>query len=983
MTKKLLILSFILFCVSVFSQEHIRYTTKQGLPSNYIYDIAEDSDGFMWFATNRGLVKFNGDSFKTFTIKDGLPNNDTWLLESDLQNRLWYFSKSNFQGFIKKDSIYKFPTEYNEVITPAYTFKSKDSLWFLSGSGLQTVNANQIKSSSLYNIDSYPNYMKKIDSLGRKFGFSTLLVRIVFNPISKEFVIIKQNELVFFDWNYKLINQTNFLFPNPLSNDKIFVSGLLYNQIGYYALDKGILFIDFKTKQSKHIEYKDVFQKKDIKHLRCRAVYDGIQVSVPGHLLLLDYNLNITNTYSFPEAKSNRTSYKDSQGNIWLADFISAISFISNSQVQANYYLKNKSVKKIEKLDKTLFAGVDFEGFFSLDSPRNLFIHGANESNITSIISHIKKDPSTENAFLISGSKSYRYNNNVLTPVIFGKMKAYKDDNPSHFKDLVYYKNKLFGITAQSLLVKENNQTKFLLYKTGMSRTAVYNDKLFVGGSDGLHVLINDSLLKPNHKSELLKVSITSFMTTKKGLLVGTGGRGVYIYNNNQVIHLTHTDGLNIQRIRQKDNDLWLATQNGVQILSLDLNNLQASKITNAFYDSDGLLQNNTNDIYLQDSLLYVASDIGLARINLKNPVYKKKPQLYFKTFQDTISFKNEERDNISISFSTLNFVNQDYLKYEYRLLPTQKDWIETKTTTLNFNNLSPKKYTLQVKVRDQHHNESIEKIQVFVKPVWWETNIAKIGMVLGLLFLFILIDRKVRKRIRVKEEMKVEQNSRLVQLELQSLRSQMNPHFVHNSLNAIQYYIQRNEVELSEEYLVKFSKLIRLFFEYSRRQNISIKEEVSLLKNYLQIEQLRFEEKLKFDINIDQNIDTEEQEIPSMLLQPIVENAVNHGLFHKKGNGRIYIHFKNIHPNTIQVIIEDDGIGFNRAKEIFKSSAKNYQSRSSEVLRERLELLNRSKNWLIDYKLTDKEEMDKTNISLKEKTGSIAILKFIKMNEK
>src|SRR5690606_12049967 len=125
--------------------------------------------------------------------------------------------------------------------------------------------------------------------------------------------------------------------------------------------------------------------------------------------------------------------------------------------------------------------------------------------------------------------------------------------------------------------------------------------------------------------------------------------------------------------------------------------------------------------------------------------------------------------------------------------------------------------------------------------------------------------------RIRKKEETKAQQEKRVAGLELQALRSQMNPHFVHNSLNAIQYFIQRNEVELSENYLSKFSQLIRLFFEYSRKQNITIEEELVLLKNYLEIEQLRFEEKLHYKIEVDESIDQEEQLIPSMLLQPIV----------------------------------------------------------------------------------------------------------------
>ena len=162
-----------------------------------------------------------------------------------------------------------------------------------------------------------------------------------------------------------------------------------------------------------------------------------------------------------------------------------------------------------------------------------------------------------------------------------------------------------------------------------------------------------------------------------------------------------------------------------------------------------------------------------------------------------------------------------------------------------------------------------------------------------------------------------------------------------------------------------KFSQLIRLFFEYSRRQTITIKEELELLTNYLDIEKLRFEEKLNYNITVCEKIDVEEQRIPSMLLQPIVENAVNHGLFHKKENGTVEVLFKQLKEDSFKVTIKDDGIGINKAKSIFKASSKNYQSNSSNVLKE----------WQVDYKIEDISEIEK------DKTGTIVTLIFTQLN--
>ncbi len=242
------------------------------------------------------------------------------------------------------------------------------------------------------------------------------------------------------------------------------------------------------------------------------------------------------------------------------------------------------------------------------------------------------------------------------------------------------------------------------------------------------------------------------------------------------------------------------------------------------------------------------------------------------------------------------------------------------------------------------------------------------VGVASVVLFMSFII-RKT-KIFRGQLQAELEHQKKLHAMELKALRGQMNPHFVHNSLNAIQYYIQRHEVELSENYLVKFSKLIRLFFEYSRRQHITIKDEVHLLESYLDIEKLRFEEKLSYSVEVDPRIEQDEHILPSMLLQPLVENAVNHGVFHKNESGNIDVRFNYIDNASFEVTIQDDGIGLNKAKELYARSSRNYQSRSSAVLEERLELLNQTGNWNVQFSLQDRSEFS-------NETGTLARLIF------
>ncbi len=229
------------------------------------------------------------------------------------------------------------------------------------------------------------------------------------------------------------------------------------------------------------------------------------------------------------------------------------------------------------------------------------------------------------------------------------------------------------------------------------------------------------------------------------------------------------------------------------------------------------------------------------------------------------------------------------------------------------------------------------------------------IAIILALVFLFAVFLNKKNKLINEKATLELEYQKRMYQTELKALRAQLNPHFVHNSLNAILYYVQQNDVDKSEKYLSTFSKLIRQYFEYSRKQEVTLAEEVDLLQNYLDIEKLRFEDKFAYHITTDASLDVQETFLPSMLLQPLVENAVNHGVFHKKGLGTIQITFSPLtNQDGIEITVHDDGIGLDASKRLYKQSTRSHRSNSSQVLQERLQLLKEANKWDIQYNMTD-----------------------------
>ncbi|MEO1413020.1 MAG: histidine kinase, partial [Bacteroidota bacterium] len=195
--------------------------------------------------------------------------------------------------------------------------------------------------------------------------------------------------------------------------------------------------------------------------------------------------------------------------------------------------------------------------------------------------------------------------------------------------------------------------------------------------------------------------------------------------------------------------------------------------------------------------------------------------------------------------------------------------------------------------------------------------------------------------------------NQKFAELELRALQAQMNPHFIFNALHAIQDFIFRKNERVANRYLVKFSRLMRLFLESSKEKYIRLAEEVKLLQLYVELEKLRFEDKFDFQINISQSLATSMIEIPSMLLQPFVENAINHGLVHRESNGLLRVDFA-LEERTLHCTIEDNGIGRQRAMEIKSQSIKSYKSRGMQLVEERQRVWKIIGKAAVDIHITD-----------------------------
>ncbi|MFY7910952.1 MAG: sensor histidine kinase [Emticicia sp.] len=213
-----------------------------------------------------------------------------------------------------------------------------------------------------------------------------------------------------------------------------------------------------------------------------------------------------------------------------------------------------------------------------------------------------------------------------------------------------------------------------------------------------------------------------------------------------------------------------------------------------------------------------------------------------------------------------------------------------------------------------------------------------------------------------------------VTELELRTLQLQMNPHFVFNALNAVQSFILTRDSISANNYLSKFANLIRLFLDSSRSKYITLSDEIKLLSLYVEMEKLRFDNKFEFHLDISPDVN-QFMDIPTMILQPFIENAINHGLRYKETKGNLYINFYN-QGKFLVCRIEDDGVGRERAKQIQAKSRKGYQSQGLKITEERLRTFNMIADSDIRFSITDRLDSSEELIN---DVGTLIEIKFPK----
>ncbi|MGJ8684694.1 MAG: histidine kinase [Nonlabens sp.] len=893
-------------------QSYVNYSEKDGLPSNHVYKITQDVDGFIWIATDEGLVKYNGSEFKIFTTRDGLPTNDIWNIFPGNDGKLWYIAKSTSMGYILHDQVHDFKNVDEDItMDPIYTGFTGDQL-IPSG----TFHSYLLNDENQWEQQEFENTDHKV---------------LISSVIHKDF-----NKLSSSQANSGRItaitpeNKTH-TFVDSITRIDSYSRGQLTDSLYVINNKMSYNYVDLNNLKLKQYSYENELGVTSLKYARIHLANNRIQFTGEHVVTFLNNELKPESLIHIPKELNSHYSFIDKENTVWIATFNSGIYKHALNEKNITTELDTYKIKDIKYVDNDVIALVEEKGFYKYNEGLKTFESFIDNNHFLYDAIYLPQTNSSyfftkKNIYTITDGKQINHEFNVVN----------ESARSLDYHDGYLYSHFTAGIKRLAPYSLEELESWYL----GSARCEVsFKDELIVGVSNGLYQLENEKFEKIPALANFDKPVIDLKTINDHQMLVSTSGYGIYLTDLETIELLDGSEFLKANNPFFQDNQLYVPTNQGIYHYEyVD----QTFLLRNRWNNTNGLPTHKINGVLKLDDKLMIATNKGIIHL----PIDYKSEQGLLDLYIESGNYQEENlTQNNTVTYSentvtrfvvkSLDYRNNQNLHYDFKLAPNQTDWVTTNSSNLSFSDLGPGSYQLQLR------GENVTKsIDFTIEPKWYQAWWFYILSLLSLITAVVFITKYLTKKSQEKKNKELLQSQKLSELQLKALRSQMNPHFVFNSLTAIQYYINENDFETSDKYLVKFSRLVREFFELSKEQYITVEREIELLKNYLDLEKLRFKSKLSYEIIVDPVLDIHDK-LPSMLLQPIVENAVNHGIFNKSTAGKVIVKFKRLDKDRIKIHIIDDGVGmkFNKDDNRYKSSS---------VLDDRLKYLRASGLWEI-----------------------------------
>jgi ligand-binding sensor domain-containing protein len=881
-----------------------QFTEADGLPSMQTYEMVQDSNGILWIGTENGLVSYDGESFKRFSHPQ-LVNNDIIEIALDKNGVIYFLNLSNQIAYVKSDTVQIMNTEFIEGrIRNLVTTKQKNYILF-------NPNVDSLSGVMQFTLLNNGDFIfEKLPD--QRFIYKNSNNSVQLHPNSSRLIYEKSNiyttpdSLIYFIENYIFLEIDSSLFR--ATEPKKFERLKKYQEKYFVFYDKGVMIFDTESKEQltlfNDITINTVFKDKE-DNLWFSTRRDGL-FKVPSTNFKDQSNHTV-----LIRGKGINDIIQDENGNKYVGTTSGEVIIYSRE----NKILRNVKISRISRPVSFLKS-------------RNKFF-GLSIKNICSI------DTETKN---IVGLKDYAMNikSLVLYNDLFyvGTRSGILDLNPKEYQYPEPIKGKyLKDRWISSLFLNEQDSILYIGTLKG-----IYKSKL------------NDDL-NPIRLGDAKDYVVSSIQgDNQNSIWIGTHNSGVLRLKDDQVVEKYNvSNGLEsnkINNIRLSGKSLVVSTDEGVNIVNLESGKIKTIREQLGSSSKDIVVCEVFDDEY------WVGSNSGLTIIKtdqiekLKNG----KPTLSLKNmYANGVKLEYIENLQLDHTINTIliNFNNISFNNYnksiKYRIKENDTSWVQTTDPLIRLQSLKQGKYTIEaigMNALDEGGNKV--SMSFTINPPWWQTLWARIIGVLLIIGVVQVLVRIRSKRIRKEETTKREYLTQINNIKDQALQLQMNPHFIFNSLNAIQGFIGTDEEELAMNFLARFARLIRLIFEHSKGNSITFEEELEFMHLYLDLEKLRFKDKVNVSITVDSELQNIKDiiKVPPLLIQPIVENSFKHGLFHKKGKGNLMIDY-SLKDDILKVVVQDDGIGRKEAEKITMKNSDIHTSSGIVTTQERIDLLN------------------------------------------
>ncbi|HHG84634.1 MAG TPA: hypothetical protein ENJ82_07785, partial [Bacteroidetes bacterium] len=478
--------------------------------------------------------------------------------------------------------------------------------------------------------------------------------------------------------------------------------------------------------------------------------------------------------------------------------------------------------------------------------------------------------------------------------------------------------------------------------------------RVYVGSNDGLWLVDLESGEIHRHANKLLWGKIFAIEGDEKGRIwVATDGAGVVVLDRDKCYQMGKKEGLNSNICRRicldKNGGVWMGTQSGVNYLAPEMDLSQP--VIRSVGENEGLPSNEIRALAAYENEMLIGTTDGLARMPLDYFERVKAPRLQAEITalkiagRDTAIFSVYElghaQSEIEIQFTALHLQARGKVDFRYRMVGLgDGNWTETGERMVQYRSVPPGNYYFEVQAKVNGASWGLPTgFSLRIAPPFTQTAWFWSLCVLGSLLLATALAAGRGRQVRRREQQKNVLQKQINDLKLKALRAQMNPHFIFNSLAAIQHFITSHNDQAAHKYLSTFSRLIRLVLENSRLELISLKEEEKVLRLYLELEHLRFRDRFSYEIMMDKSLNPNQIQVPPMLIQPFIENAVRHGLRHKSEPGKLWVHFSQ-HGSQFCCEVKDNGIGREASARIQQGRFRPAPSRGMEITGQRIDSL-------------------------------------------